>query len=94
MSEKSKFLKTILLLALCVGCAVNPITGKREFMLMTESQDLDIGKKYAPELEKQMGGKIPDEALQNYVNTVGQKVANVSHRRTYQRRSCTEAAEQ
>lgn len=83
MSEKSRFLITILLLAICAGCAVNPITGKRELMLMTEAQDLDIGKKYAPELEKQMGGKIPDEALQNYINTVGQKVAKVSHRRTW-----------
>lgn len=82
MSEKFRFLMTALLLALCAGCAVNPITGKKELMLMTESQDLEIGQKYAPELEKEMGGKIPDEALQNYVNTVGQKVANVSHRRT------------
>lgn len=83
MSEKFGFLMTTLLLAVCAGCAVNPITGKSELMLMTESQDLEIGKKYAPEIEKQMGGRIPDEALQNYVNTVGQKVAKVSHRRTW-----------
>ena len=84
MSEKFRFLMTALLLALCAGCAVNPITGKKELMLMTESQDLEIGQKYAPELEKEMGGKIPDEALQNYVNTVGQKVAKVSHRRSWE----------
>ena len=75
---------TILLLTVCAGCAVNPITGKKELMLMTESQDLEIGQKYAPELKKQMGGKIPDQALQDYVNTVGQKVAKVSHRRSWE----------
>ena len=50
---------------------------------MGEQQDVTIGKKYAPELEKQMGGKIESAALQYYVNSVGQKVANVSHRRSW-----------
>ncbi len=81
MRQEFIILMTALLLALCAGCAVNPITGKKELMLMTESQDLEIGKKYAPEIEKQMGGRIADEVLQNYINTVGQKVAKVSHRR-------------
>ncbi len=31
-------------------------------------------------MEKQLGGKIPDAQLQDYVNSVGQKVAGVSHR--------------
>ena len=84
MSEKLRFLTTSLILALCAGCAVNPITGQEEFMLLGEQQDVTIGKKYAPELEKQMGGRIADEALQNYINTVGQKVAKVSHRRTWE----------
>lgn len=84
MSMKIRFLITGLILAICAGCAVNPITGKEELMLMTESQDLEIGQKYAPELEKQMGGRIADEALQNYINTVGQKVAKVSHRRSWE----------
>ncbi|MHC4641618.1 MAG: M48 family metalloprotease [Planctomycetota bacterium] len=84
MSEKIRFITVVFLLALCTGCAVNPLTGERELMLMTESQDLEIGQKYAPELEKEMGGKIPDEALQNYINTVGQKVAKVSHKRNWE----------
>ena len=65
---------------LAAGCAINPITGKRELMLIPESQDMEIGQKYAPEIEKQMGGKIPDPALQAYVNSIGQKVAKVSHK--------------
>jgi len=65
---------------LAAGCAINPITGKREFMLIPEEQDVEIGQKYAPEIEKQMGGKIADPAIQAYVNSVGQKVAKVSHK--------------
>ena len=49
-------------------------------MLISESQELEIGKTYAPEIEKQMGGRIRNEAIQNYIDSVGQKVARVSHR--------------
>jgi predicted Zn-dependent protease len=84
MSIKLKLLVVSLILILSAGCAVNPITGEEELMLMGEQQDVAIGKKYAPELEKQMGGKIANDALQNYVNSVGQKVASVSHRRSWQ----------
>ncbi len=83
MSEKLKFLVVSLILLLSAGCAVNPITGEEEFMLLSENQDVELGQKYAPELEKQMGGKIKNAALQNYVSSVGQKVANVSHRRSW-----------
>lgn len=69
--------------ALLLGCSTNPITGKRELMLLSEEKDIQIGKEYAPEIEKQMGGKIPDQAIQNYVNAVGQKIARVSHKQSF-----------
>jgi predicted Zn-dependent protease len=77
-----KKLSILLLLSfsLCIGCVVNPITGQEELMLVGESQDLEIGQKYAPEIEKEMGGRIANETLQNYINDVGQKLARVSHR--------------
>ena len=80
MSKKLRFLTIFLILCLIAGCAVNPITGQEELMLIGKNQDLEIGRKYAPEIEKQMGGSIKNEALQNYINTVGQKIAAVSHR--------------
>ncbi|MHC4656480.1 MAG: M48 family metalloprotease [Planctomycetota bacterium] len=83
MYEKLRFLTISLILCLSAGCVVNPITGEEELMLMGEQQDVAIGKKYAPELEKQMGGKIDNSSLQNYVNNVGLKVAKVSHRRNW-----------
>jgi predicted Zn-dependent protease len=84
MSEKLRFLTISLILCLSAGCAVNPITGEEEFMILGEQQDVALGKKYAPEVEKQMGGRIANDALQNYVNSVGQKVAKVSHRRNWE----------
>ncbi len=67
-------------LFLVTGCAVNPITGQDQFMLIPESQELEIGQAYAPEIEKQMGGRIPNEAVQAYIDSVGQRIARVSHR--------------
>ena len=49
-------------------------------MLFDENQDVEMGKKYAPEVEKQLGGRIENSVLQNYIDSVGQKVAKVSQR--------------
>jgi len=68
------------ILCLCTGCAVNPITGEEELMLFSTAQDIEIGRKYAPEVEKELGGRIVNESLQNYIDGVGQKIARISHR--------------
>jgi len=77
------FRKTLLLLfaagALqCSGCAMNPVTGEKQLMLISPAQELQIGEKYAPEVAKQLGGPIENTALQNYVKSIGQRVAAVS----------------
>ena len=81
-----KLTKPILAALFCVlsvmlftGCAVNPITGQDELMLFGQGHDVEIGKTYAPQIEKEMGGRIADEQLQNYIDHVGQTVARVSH---------------
>jgi predicted Zn-dependent protease len=80
MYKKLGLLILSLFFCFCTGCAVNPITGEGELMFFPEQQDIVIGSKYAPEVERQMGGRIADEALQNYVDSVGQKIARVSHK--------------
>jgi beta-barrel assembly-enhancing protease len=62
------------------GCVTNPITGRDELMLYGEDRDVAMGKQYAPEVEKQLGGRIENSILQNYIDSVGQKVAKVSQR--------------
>lgn len=66
------------------GCATNPVTGEAQLMLISEQQDIEIGRKYAPEVEKQMGGRVADRLLQNYVDSVGQRLARVSHKPDWQ----------
>ena len=80
MPKKLGLLILGLIFSLCTGCAVNPITGEEELMFFPEEQDIAIGRKYAPEIEKQMGGRIDNKSLQNYIDSVGQKIARVSHK--------------
>ena len=80
MSKRLTLLILVLPFCFFVGCATNPITGEQQLMLVSEQQDIAIGRKYAPEVEKQMGGRIADGVLQNYIDSVGQRIARVSHR--------------
>ena len=78
--QKILLLISYFTVCLFTGCAFNPITGQQELMLFPEKQDLEIGRQYAPEIEKELGGKIEDEDLQKYIDSVGQKIARISHR--------------
>ena len=66
--------------ALAAGCAVNPVTGQEELMFFSPEEDVNLGRKYAPQIEKALKGRFDDENLQNYVNRVGQRIARVCHR--------------
>ena len=61
------------------GCAVNPATGGANLVLMTENKEKEIGKE---EHEKVLASSsvYRDEALQAYVERVGNDVARASHR--------------
>jgi predicted Zn-dependent protease len=68
-----------LLLSLLAGCAQNPVTGGADFVMMSENQELAAGRAADVEVRKQYL-VYADEALQSYVNRVGQKLAAHSHR--------------
>lgn len=61
------------------GCANNPVTGQNDFVMMSESQEMAIGRQSDVEVKKQYQ-VYPVKALQDYVNSVGQKLAKHSHR--------------
>jgi len=66
----------ILGLAVLAGCAVNPVTGEREFMTVSSEQELAIGKQnYVPMQQSQGGAYDVDPALAAYVQSVGSRVA-------------------
>ncbi len=68
------------LLLTAVGCATNPATGKRQLSLVSESQEIQIGKDSDPAITAQMGGLYSDSSLQRYVREVGMKLAALSER--------------
>jgi predicted Zn-dependent protease len=63
------------------GCAVNPVTGKNELSLISESAEIEMGaKQYIPAQQAQGGQYITDPKLIAYVNRVGQRVAAAGDR--------------
>jgi len=72
-------LVALLAALLLPGCATNPVTGDQDFVLMSEQQELDLGKEYNQQVLKQYD-KVDDPALQDYVQRIGQELAAVSHR--------------
>jgi len=73
-------LGVLLMLAATGGCARDPITGQRQLSLISQQQEIAMGREAAPDFEKQFDGLVADPPLQRYVNDVGQQVAAASHR--------------
>ncbi len=70
------------LLVLLCGCATNPVTGKSELSVVSESWELNTGKQqYQPMRQSQGGDYLADPAVQTYVREVGNKLAAVSDRK-------------
>ena len=74
-----KFVLFVVLFLFAGSCAINPVTGKREFMLVSEEQEIAMGKEYDPQIST-MYGVYDDPALLKYVNDLGLKMAKISHR--------------
>lgn len=79
MVKKSIILLLVLSGAFLGGCATNPVTGSNQLMLISPAEELEIGKQYAPEVEKQLKGELENPGVQSYVSGVGKKIGRVSH---------------
>ena len=68
-------------LLLLWGCAVNPVTGRKELALVPESTELKIGaEQYAPLRQMQGGDYVTHPQVVTYVQRIGQQLAAVSDR--------------
>ncbi|MEZ5294573.1 MAG: M48 family metalloprotease [Vicinamibacterales bacterium] len=65
--------------ALLAGCAVNPVTGERQLTLISEAQEVEMGRAAAEEV-RQTIGLVDDARLQRYVRDVGLPLAKDSER--------------
>ncbi len=68
-----------MLLLAVLACAVNPVTGERELMLISERQEVAMGQEYAAQVEQQIG-LVDDAELQAYVEDIGMPMARASER--------------
>ena len=67
------------LLVVVAACAVNPATGEREFSLVSEAQEIQMGREADPQITASLG-LVDDPALQAYVSDLGLRLAAVSER--------------
>jgi|APTNR8051073442_1049403.scaffolds.fasta_scaffold00066_36 predicted Zn-dependent protease len=61
------------------GCAMNPVTGRKQFVMMSERQEIAMGKESDPQVMA-FFGSYDDPRLQKFINDKGQEMVKVSHR--------------
>ncbi len=74
-----KIFAFIALVVLVVACAVNPVTGKRQLMLMSEDQELQLGASYDPQVLATFG-EYNNTSLKNFVQLQANQMGKISHR--------------
>jgi beta-barrel assembly-enhancing protease len=62
------------------GCAANPVTGKPQFMMVSEDEEIKIDKQHSPHQFSSDYGPLQDTALNNYINQTGRTLASRTHR--------------
>ncbi|MGK7397585.1 MAG: M48 family metalloprotease [Candidatus Cyclobacteriaceae bacterium M3_2C_046] len=70
---------TILALFLIESCATNPVTGKKDFMLISTKQEIAMGEQADPEITA-FFGVYNDKQLQRFIQRKGESMADISHR--------------
>ncbi len=74
--------EVLLIVSLLSGiysCAVNPVTGKQELMLLSETDEINLGRETDGQVIKEYG-IYEDPKLTAYLNDICQRIGRVSHR--------------
>ncbi|HEX8408174.1 MAG TPA: M48 family metalloprotease [Thermoanaerobaculia bacterium] len=69
-----------LTLVLVAACSTNPATGKRQFNIVSESQEIGIGQQSHPEIIRQYGVYDEKPELNRLVERIGRELASKSER--------------
>jgi len=69
----------LIMISFVSGCAINPATGTPDLVFMSESKELEMGKEMHEKLMKSMP-IYQDDKLTAYINKIGQKMVENSHR--------------
>ena len=82
MEHKTTFFRLVIALSLMIlmtACAKSYVTGEQEFMMVSEAEEIEMGKEYDPIVVAQYG-LYEDEELAAYIDQLGQSIAGVSQR--------------
>jgi predicted Zn-dependent protease len=80
MSMRNRhFLYALFFGILITSCSTNPVTGKKQFTLMSEGQEISMGQQADPEIIG-MFGLYEDSTLQAFIDQKGKEMAAISHR--------------
>lgn len=66
--------------AAATGCATNPVTGRSQFMMVSEQEEIQIDRQYSPMQFSSDFGPTQDNALNAYVDGIGRALASRGHR--------------
>jgi len=70
---------SLIFILFLLACAVNPVTGKKQLVLMSEAQEVALGAQSDPQIIAQFG-LYENAALQDFINDRGQEMVKISHR--------------
>jgi predicted Zn-dependent protease len=76
---RTRIITLLVLLVAALSCAVNPVTGKKELMLYSEGQEIEMGKQTDTAVAAQYG-IYDDAALSAYINKLGLALAAKTQR--------------
>ena len=79
MKISSILFGSLLSLVFLNNCARNPVTGKRQVVLMSEAQEIAMGQEADPQIVAQYG-LYNDTKLQAFITEKGNAMAAISHR--------------
>lgn len=80
MNIKNISIGSLVVLAITLaGCSANPVTGKKDFSLISKDQEVAMGAQGHRDILKTMK-RYNNAGLQAYVNGIGQALARKSHR--------------
>lgn len=66
--------------AVLAGCATNPVTGKSQFMLVSQDGEINADRTNSPHQISADYGTVQDPELNRYLTAIGEHLASHSHR--------------
>lgn len=76
----SRFTMILILGLILQACAINPVTNRRELMLVSEDKEFGIGQGVDKQVREEMGIYLEKPELRNLVKDIAENIGKKSHR--------------